>query len=406
MNIATFIAARISFRSKRTFSKMIVRIAIIGIMLGLGVMILSLAIVKGFKKEIREKVRGFSGDIQIVKYDLNASYENSPFVLDATTLHQIKIKKAFSHVEPFATKPGIIKANDAIEGVVLKGVDSSYRWDFFKKNLVSGTVINFKDSVQATREIMISQFTADRLKLKTGDDFLMYFVQQPLRKRKFKIVGIFNVGVQEVDKTFVIGSIGLIRRLNNWAPDAVGGYEISVPDFDELEQSNNVLQEILPIQYKSFTVKQYYPTIFEWLGLLDVNTQVILGLMLIVAVINMISALLIMILERTSMIGMLKALGASNWRIQQIFLFNAVYLILGGLILGNIFGVGLSFFQLHTHFFKLDQSSYYMNFVPIQLSFTDVALLNAGTAVVCVIVLLIPSMLVSSISPVKAIRFK
>jgi lipoprotein-releasing system permease protein len=406
LNIATFIAARISFRSKRTFSKMIVRIAITGIMLGLGVMILSLAIVKGFKQEIREKVRGFSGDIQIVKYDLNASYENSPFAADASFLQQVKTNKAFSHIAPFATKPAIIKANDAIEGVVLKGVDQTYDWTFFKKNMASGRVIDFKDPAAAQKQILISQYTANRLQLKVGDDFLMYFVQQPLRKRKFKIVGIFNIGVEEVDKTFTIGSLSLIRRLNNWKADEVGGYELQIPAFGRLEKSEAALNNILPVEFKSFTVEQFYPTIFEWLSLLDVNTRVILILMLIVAVINMISALLIMILERTSMIGLLKALGASNWSIQQMFLLNALYLIAAGLLLGNLFGVGLSFFQNETHFFKLDQASYYMNFVPIQLNLSDVLLLNAGTLLVCVLVLLIPSMLVSSISPVKAIRFK
>lgn len=406
MNIATFIAGRISFRSKRTFSKMIVRIAITGIMLGLGVMILSLAIVKGFKQEIREKVRGFSGDIQIVKYDLNVSYENSPFAANPALIRQIEASKSFSHIEPFATKPAIIKANDAIEGVVLKGVDKTYNLSFFKKNMASGHVINFKDSAAAQKQIMISQFTADRLKLKVGDDFLMYFVQQPLRKRKFKIVGIFNIGVEEVDKTYVLGSLSLIRRLNNWKADEVGGYEVQIPDFTHLAESEAALNNILPIEYKSFTVQEFYPTIFEWLTLLDVNTQVILILMLIVAVINMISALLIMILERTSMIGMLKALGASNWSIQQMFLLNALYLIAAGLLLGNVFGVGISYFQNYTHFFKLDQASYYMNFVPIQLNWSDVLLLNIGTLIVCVLVLLVPSMLVSSISPVKAIRFK
>jgi len=406
LNVANFIASRISFRSKRTFSKMIVRIAITGIMLGLGVMILSLAIVKGFKQEIREKVRGFSGDIQVVKYDLNVSYENSPFTADPSFLRAAATSKAFSYIQPFATKPAIIKANDAIEGVVLKGVDQTYNWSFFNKTMASGRVLNLKDSAEAQKQIMISQFTADRLKLKVGDDFLMYFVQQPLRKRKFKIVGIFNVGVEEVDKTFVMGSLSLIRRLNNWKPNEVGGYEISIPKFSQLEQSEAALNDILPVQLKSFTVQQFYPIIFEWLSLLDVNTQVILVLMLIVAVINMISALLIMILERTSMIGMLKALGANNWRIQQIFLLNALYLIAAGLVLGNVFGVGISYFQHQTHFFKLDQASYYMNFVPIQLNWEDVLLLNIGTLVVCVLVLLIPSMLVSSISPVKAIRFK
>ena len=212
--------------------------------------------------------------------------------------------------------------------------------------------------------------------------------------------------MEEVDKTFVIGPLSLIRRLNNWKPNEVGGYELQTPDFNKLDEAEDALNNILPIEFKSFTVRQFYPTIFEWLTLLDVNTQVILILMLIVAVINMISALLIMILERTSMIGMLKALGASNWSIQQMFLLNALYLIAAGLLLGNLFGVGLSFFQNQTHFFKLDQASYYMDFVPVQLNLSDILLLNLGTLVVCVLVLLIPSMLVTSISPVKAIRFK
>ncbi|RYE29739.1 MAG: ABC transporter permease, partial [Sphingobacteriaceae bacterium] len=392
MNIATFIAGRISFRSKRTFSKMIVRIAITGIMLGLGVMILSLAIVKGFKHEIREKVRGFSGDIQIVKYDLNSSYENSPFSADPVLIKQIASDQSFTHIQPFATKPAIIKAYDAIEGVVLKGVDKNYDLSFFKKNLASGRLIDFTDSVKAQSQIMISQYTANRLNLKVGNDFLMYFVQQPLRKRKFKIVGIFSIGVEEVDKTYVIGSLPLIRYLNKWDKNEVGGYELSVPDFNNIQASTDALSNILPVELKFFTVQQFYPTIFEWLDLLDVNTRVILILMLAVAVINMISALLIMILERTSMIGMLKALGASNWSIQQMFLLNALYLIVAGLVLGNLFGVGLSYFQNQTHFFKLDQASYYMNFVPIQLQLPDVLWLNLGTLIVCVLVLLIPSM--------------
>ncbi|MGV8878819.1 MAG: ABC transporter permease [Sphingobacteriaceae bacterium] len=385
---------------------MIVRIAILGIMLGLGIMILSVAIVKGFKQQIEEKVRGFSGDIQIMKFDLNTSYENSPFEAGPDFRKKISALKLIDKAMPFATKPGIIKANDEIEGVVLKGVDGNYDWTFLKQTLISGKVLDFKDSVDAQKQIMISQHTADRLKLKVTDDFLMYFVQEPLRKRKFRIVGIYSVGVEEVDKTFVIGDLSLIRRLNNWDASQVGGYELRTRGFDELDTAEIAVNDLLPSQLKSFTVKEYYPQIFEWLGLLDVNAQVMLVLMIAVATINMISALLIMILERTSMIGMLKALGATNWNIRKIFLYNAFYLIGLGLLLGNILGLGLSFFQHSTRFFKLDQASYYMSFIPIALSWTDVFFLNIGTLIVCLAVLLIPSMLVSRISPVKAIRFK
>jgi len=375
-------------------------------MLGLGVMILSLAVIRGFKQEIREKVRGFAGDIQIIKSDLNNSYENSSFVSKAELLKNLKTNRYIASINAYATKPGIIKANDEIEGVVMKGVDKDYDWNYIKKTLVSGSVIDFKDSISSRNAVMISQFTANRLKLKSGDDLLIYFIQEPLRKRKLKIKGIYSIGVDEVDRTFVIGDIALVKRLNDWNKGEIGGYEVRLTDFDQINPTADWIDSKLPIILKSHTLMENYPTIFEWLGLLDVNTVVMLVLMTIVAVINMISALLIMILERTSMIGMLKAMGARNWVIQKVFLYNAAYLISIGLVLGNALGLGLGFFQQNTHFFKLDQGSYYMKFVPIQFVWTDVVLLNIGTLLVCLLVLVIPSMLVTRISPVRAIRFK
>ena len=406
MNLTAFIARRITFKSERTFSKLSVRIAILGIMLGLAVMILAVAIVKGFKSEIREKVRGFAGDIIIHKYDLNASFENSPFVMSEKTLQQFKSNADILFAQPYATKPGIINANDEVEGVILKGVDRNYNWEYFKHILVAGEVIDFSDSVKARQQLLISQYTANRLRLKVGDDFLMYFVQEPLRKRKFEIVGIYNLGVEDVDKTYVIGDLSLIRRLNNWESNQVGGYEVRVKDFNKLDAAAQKIYETIDINLKSYSIKEYYPMIFQWLSLLDVNTEVILILMLAVAVINMISALLIIILERTSMIGILKALGISNWSIQKIFLHNATYLIGFGLFLGNLLGIGFCLFQQKTHFFKLDQQSYYINFVPVELHLSDLILLNAGTLIICLLVLVIPSMLVTKISPVKAITFK
>lgn len=406
LNLPLFIAKRITFNSKRTFSKLIVRIAILGIMLGLSVMILSVAIVKGFKSEIREKVRGFSGDIQISKLDLNSSYENSPFVMENKNLKKLVSLPNIAYAQPFATKPGIINTNDEVEGVVLKGVDREYNWDYFKKTLVEGNVIDFSDSVKSRSQILISKYTADRLSLKVGDDFLMYFIENSLRKRKFVIAGIYSLGVEEVDKNFVVGDIGLIRSLNNWDASQVGGYELRVNDFNDLDKTANLIYNNIDIELRSYSVKEHYPTIFEWLSLLDVNTQVILILMMAVAVINMISALLIMILERTNMIGILKALGSTNWNVRKIFLYNASYLVAVGLVLGNILGAGLGYFQSKTHFFKLDQASYYISFVPVQLELQDIILLNAGTLLVSIIVLLIPSLLVTRISPLKAISFK
>ena len=406
MNLPAFIAKRITFNSQRTFSKLSVRIAIVGIMLSLSVMILALGVVKGFKSEIREKIRGFSGDIIIIKYDLNTSWENSPFIFHPQNFKKVSSFPEIAHAQPYALKPGIINANDEVEGVVLKGVDKTYDWDYFKKILVAGKVLNFSDSTAASRQILISNVLAKRLKLKVGDDFLMYFVQEPLRKRKFDIVGIYELGVEEVDKTYVIGDLSLIRRLNNWKKDEVGGYEMRVKDFNSLDATAAKVYEDLDVRLKSYSIKEWYPTIFQWLSLLDVNTQVILVLMLAVAIINMISALLIIILERTNMIGILKALGCTNWDIQKIFLTNAAYLIGMGLLLGNLLGLGLGLFQSSSHFFQLDQASYYMSFIPVELNLIDILLLNAGTLLVCLLVLIVPSMLVTRISPVKAITFK
>lgn len=406
LNLGLFIANRISLKAERTFSKLIVRIAILGITLGLGVMLLSIAIVKGFKSEIREKVRGFSGDIQYMKYDLNSSYDNSPFTLSSKDILAAKHTIGVNHIVPFATKPGIIKANNEVEGVVLKGVDATYDWSYFKNILVAGKTLDTNNLEVSVKQIIISDLLAKKLSLKVGDDFLMYFVQESLRKRKFKIIGIYNTGVEEVDKTFVIGDLSLIRKLNNWDNNEVGGYEIRINDFSKLEDYATLLGDHVPPQIKTVSVKENYPLIFDWLSLLDVNAEVILCLMLVVAVINMISALLIMILERTNMIGLLKALGETNWGIRKIFLYNALYLVGIGMLLGNIFGLGLGFLQQQFHFFKLDEASYYMKFIPIQFDLIDILLINGGTLLVCLLILIIPSMLVSKISPIKAIAFK
>jgi lipoprotein-releasing system permease protein len=379
--------------------------SVLAIALGVAVMILSMAIVKGFKQEIREKVRAFSGDVQVLKNDLNFSLENSSFSLPSSVLEQLQSDSSLLSVQAFAAKPGIIKVNNEIEGVVLKGIDASYSAKSMQSILVSGRPINFADTVQAQKEILISTHTAKLLHVKVGDDFVMYFVQEPLRKRKFTVVGVYNLGVEEVDNSYVIGSLSLIRRLNNWSDTQVGGYEIRLKDFNRLEERAAAIHQSLPIEEKAYTVKELYPTIFQWLSLLDINTQVVFALMLAVALINMVSALLIMILERTTFIGLLKALGSTNWAIRKVFLYQAVYIIGLGLLLGNILGVGMGLVQHYTHVLPLDEASYYMNFVPIQLEWMDVIYINLGTLLVCLLVILLPSLLISRILPVKALRF-
>lgn len=406
LNFPLYLARRISQGGQHTYSKLIVRVAIIGIMLGLAVMILAIAVLKGFKGDIINKERGFNGDITIFRHDLNLSYEHTPFYLSDDSLRLLGNIFGVSQVNAFATKAGIINANDEVEGVVLKGIDSVYNQQSLKGMLIEGDTLNFSNSIPAQQQILISRYTANRLKLQLGDDFLMYFVQEPLRKRKFTIVGIYNLGVEEIDKTYVIGDISLIRRLNNWQAQEVGGYEVSIAHFEDIAEINQDILSFLPIQLVSTTVLEQFPEIFEWLALLDINSQIILVLMVLVAIINMISALLIMILERTNMIGILKALGLDNLSIRKVFLYNAFQLIGLGLVLGNILGIGLCLFQHYTHFFKLDESAYYISYVPINIGFLEVFLLNIGTAMLCLIALLIPSGLVSRISPIKAIRFK
>ncbi|RYG13046.1 MAG: ABC transporter permease [Chitinophagaceae bacterium] len=366
-------------------------------------MILAVAIITGFKSEIQNKVRGFVGDIQIYRFDLNGSFEKAPFVPNDTTLGNLRKNPNIASFYPFATKPAIILANEEVEGINFKGIDETYDWDFIKKNLVSGTIIDFKD--QTKNQILISQYTANRLKLKVGDSFLMHFVNPP-KPRKFTIVGIYNIGIESIDKIFVIGRLKVIRDIANWDPKLIGGIEVRIKNFADLRPVADQVYEDLELKLRSRSVEESTPEIFQWLSLLDVNTKVLLILMMIVGVINMITALLIMILERTTMIGLLKALGISNFSVMKIFLYNAIYLVGFGLVLGNIVGLGLAFLQKYTHLFKLDQTNYYLSHVPIEVHFTDVLLLNVATLVICSLVLLIPSMLVSRINPVRAIRFK
>jgi len=406
LNIAYFIAQRISLKSQRRYAQLIVRIAIIGVMLSLAVMILSVSIIKGFKSEIQNKVRGFVGDVQIYRFDLNGSFEKSPFIPGDTTLTNLRNNKAVRSFYPFATKPAIMVANGEVEGVNFKGIDKTYDWTFINKHLKSGRAIDFTDSVKSGQEVMISAYTAKRMQLQVGDSFIIHFIQNPPRKRKLKVVGIYDIGIENLDKSFVLGDLNLIKRINNWSAGETGGIEVRINDFSQLKSVADEVYNGLELQLRSRSVEEAVPEIFVWLSLLDVNTRVILVLMLVVGLINMISALLILILEKANMIGMLKTFGMRNKVIIKIFLYNAAYLLGLGMFLGNLLGLGLAFFQQYTHFFKLDQHNYYIDFVPIELHFIDVVWLNLLILLVGLLVLLLPATLVSRISPLKAIRFK
>lgn len=405
LNTSYFIANRISRKSSRSFSKLIIRIAIAGIMLSLAAMILSVAVIKGFKTEIKEKVRGYLGDVRIYSHNMNNSFESSPFVPDNKTLALINNHPNVEWYQNFATKPAIISVNGEVEGINFKGIDSTFHWNFIQKSLVEGNIIKL-NSKNSSREILLSQSTANRLKVKVGDEFVMHFVQNLPRPRKFKVVGIYDIGIEAIDKGFAIGSIDVIRRINNWGAQTIGGVEIKLKKFDSLNATTGELHQVLNADLQAESIDNYFPSIFSWLDMLDVNTEVLLFLMLLVGVINMITALLIMILERVNMIGILKSFGATNYTIVKIFLYNAFYLILVGLLLGNLLGLGLGYLQLEFKLFKLQQSSYFLKYVPIEFHWQDVVLLNLGTIIICMLVLLIPSLLVSKITALKAIRFK
>lgn len=413
MNFELFIAKRVSVKAKRSFSRLIVVIAITGITLGLGVMISAFAIVTGFKSTIRDKIVGFSGHIQVnhIKvnpFDLNTSFENFPV---DTYNEQGKLKlnvnsfPGLEQVQAYATKPGIISTGDEIEGVVLKGVGPEYRWDYLKEHLISGRLPRYSfDSLSL--EVLVSGTIASRLKLETGDDFLIYFVQDPPRPRKLRISGIYQTGLEDLDKMYIIGDLKLVQRLNNWDNLQAGGYEIFIKETSQLEKMTDLIHTGVAENLQAYSVEELNIMIFEWLSLLDINAQVILVLMLLVAGINMVSALLIMILERTNMIGTLKALGSSNISIRKIFIYQSGYLLGLGVLLGNILGLGFCILQEKYRLIGLDQTNYYMDYVPVELHAWHVILLNACTIVVCLIMLIVPSMLATRISPVKAIQFK
>jgi lipoprotein-releasing system permease protein len=406
LNYELLIARKIvsSRKDSSSISKPIVRIAVAGVAIGFAVMIVAIAIVTGFKKQIREKVIGFGSHIQISNYDENNSYETKPVSKNDTFINYLSSLNGIRHVEEFATKAGIIKTKTDIEGVVVKGVGRDYNWDYFQKRLTAGHIFIPSDTGK-TNDVIISRLTADRLRLKVNDDLITYFIQQPPRARKFHISGIYETGLEEFDSKYIFCDIAHIRQLNDWNQDQTGGYEVTVSDFNDLDKTGELVYSSIPADLNSRTIREMYPQIFDWLGLQDVNGIVIIVLMLIVSVMNMISALLIIILERVQMIGTLKSLGASNFSVQKIFLYESVILIGKGLLLGNIIGIGLCLVQYYTHFIQLDQQSYYISFIPIFLSPQYILMLNAGTFAVCVVMMMLPTIIVTKITPLQALRF-
>jgi lipoprotein-releasing system permease protein len=413
MNLPYFIAQRLikGRREGTSFSRPINIIAVTGIALGLAVMILAVSILTGFKQQIRNKIVGFGSNIQILNFDSNYSLETTPISDTQSFIPKIKQIPGIKHVQVFATKAGIIKTEDAIQGVVLKGVGNDFDWGFFKSNMVDGSVFTVTDTGR-TNQVIISKKISDMLMLKTGDSFAMYFVQDPPRSRKFTISGIYETSLEEFDKMYVYCDIGHIKRLNGWTDDQVSGFEIFINDFDKLDEMRMAVRDVIgyklledETKFKVTSIRERYPQIFDWLNFQDMNVIIIITLMLLVAGFNMISGLLILILEKTNMIGIFKALGSENGTIRKVFLYQAAYLIAKGLFWGNIIGIGLAFIQLKTGLISLDPTSYYIKTVPVNLQFSHILLLNAGTMAAIILMLLVPSQLISRIVPVKAIKY-
>lgn len=404
LNSELFIARRIVHGGGANFSRPIVRIAIVAIALGLSVMFVSIAILTGFQQEIRDKVIGFGGAIQVNKFSENAAFEPQPIDRRPPFLKQLKQEKGIKHIQVFGTKAGIIKSHDQILGVVLKGVDKAFDWSFFRDKMQEGRVLSLGDSV--SNEVIISRYIANQLNLKLNDDLRLYFISgNNTLGRKFKIIGIYETGLEEFDKMYVFGDLHHVQRLNNWSEDQVGGFEITINDFRDLDRLGLFVYHQIGFSLDASTIRQLYPQIFDWLDLQDVNVFIILILMILVSAITMISTLLILILERTNMIGILKALGMRSINIRKIFLYHAVYIIGLGLLWGNILSLTLCLLQERYGFITLPQESYYVSVVPIHLDVVNILLLNGGTLITCAMILIIPSVLITRISPIRAIRF-
>jgi len=409
MNTSLFIAKRLSIakENNNNYTRPIIRIAILAIALSVFVMLLSVFVLTGFKNEISEKVIGFGSHIKISKFNNNQSFENDPINFNFKMYSEIESNEFVKDIHLYSTKAGIIKNNDEILGVVLKGVDHDYNWTFFKKNLISGKILSINDSLgEISDDILISESISKKLNLNLLDGLVMYFVQKPSRVRKFKISGIYKTGLSDFDDIIIIGDIKHIQNLNNWNNQQIGGYEIMTKNFDKIQESTIIIDELIDYDLKAQNIKETNPQIFDWLKLQDLNVVVILILMLIVGSINMITSLLIIILEKSKFIGILKAIGATNWNIRHIFLYNSLYIVFNGLLWGNIFAIGFSLLQRKFNIISLDETIYFMNSVPIKIELLPFVLINIGTIVICYLILIVPSIIIAKISPAKSIRFE
>lgn len=432
MNLSHFIARRIAFSKSRTFTKVIVRIAIAAIALSLATMIITTLIISGFKQEISSKVFGFWGHIHVTDTNINRTFEQVPIsksedyvdeILDLEWVEyqvpveilgqelegKYKSKRTIGgvrHVQPFIWVAGILNTKKEFEAISLKGVDENFDWDYLPNFIVEGEPLDFDDEMD--NGLVVSRVTARALKLKVGQRIRFTTLRDNEQlKRAFVIKGIYNTGLEEYDKRFAIADLRKTQNMMGWGSDDVTGIEVFLEDIADLEFMNEyIYQYILPARLYSETISSKFPSIFEWLKLQDINEDLLLWLMLVVAIINMITALLILILERTHMVGLLKALGSSNWQIRKIFVYNAAYIIFFGLVIGNFLGLGICVLQDMTHFITLDEASYYLSYAPVKFNWGSVILINVTCFLVTVLFLILPTYIITGIDPIKTLRFE
>jgi lipoprotein-releasing system permease protein len=412
LRVASFIANRIAFNRQRSFSRFIIRLSIVATVISVAVMIITLAFTNGFQETVSQKVFSFWGHIRVqYKQPMKASIaEELQIEKNDTIVRAVRQNPKVASIHPFATKYAMLKTKDEIEGVLVKGFDSSYNFDHLKRFMKQGRWLQFNDTTYS-REIIISSYTAEQLKLKLNDKVVIYFVRPDgsLRPDKLSIAGIYKTGIEDYDKTFAIGDLKLIQKLNGWKPNEIGGYEIFLNDYHQMQKVSDELYyniENFPSGWDTKTIRDLYPNIFDWLKMQDTTRNVLIGFMIVVAVINLVTCLIILVLERLSMVGILKALGARNWTVQAIFLQHSGFITVAGIILGAAAGIGFCWLQQSTGFIKLKEEAYYMSEAAVKIIWWQVGLICGGTLLVCFLILMIPSLIVQKVRPVKAIQFR
>jgi lipoprotein-releasing system permease protein len=410
MNLPFFIAQRIARNEQKSFSRFIIRLSIAATVISVAVMVVTLSFVNGFQETVSNKVFSFWGHIR-VQYrqpQKTAISEEEPIAKNDTLVRRVQALPQVRSIHPFATKYAILKTPVEMEGVLLKGFENSQGLSNLKPFLKQGRWVSFNDSTY-TREIVVSEYTTNQLQLKLNDKVLIYFVRPDgsLRPDKLTITGIYKTGIEEYDKTFALADIKLIRRLNNWGEGDIGGYEIFLKDYNQMDAVSYAIYEqaYFPEFWETQTVREIYPNIFDWLGIISNNGHVLITIMVIIAAINFITCLIILVLERVRMIGTLKALGATDWTVQRIFLQHSFLITVSGIVLGLLIALGLLWIQQKTGFVHLDEDAYYMQTAVVKIDWQQIALVAGGTLLVSVLVLLIPSFLVKKIQPIKAMRF-